>query len=246
MLEKKLTQELDKKLDQNLLSFSQELESLVFGPLQKNLSILEKAVEFPFPTEKLKSNGEELISALNGLEELVRTITDDVFLSVESLAITEFLKSYNTELEKIISREEKSIRKVQSEERLLPQTGDIFTVRTGKLFKRLNYRTRKLLNKNFVLHKNIQHWQIIRFIYRNRMQEKLIPILENILPRSCSLHAEIRELLENLENHNIHSIGRYGSWNYTSMSDDVKSALLCTSGLNAQWTVGSKKRGTNG
>ena len=34
-------------------------------------------------------------------------------------------------------------------------------------------------------------------------------------------------VLKELEKCNIYSIGRYGSWNYTSMSDDVKSALSC-------------------
>lgn len=33
--------------------------------------------------------------------------------------------------------------------------------------------------------------------------------------------------LERLKSYGIHSIGRFGSWNYTSMSDDIKGALHC-------------------
>ncbi|MCP4214048.1 MAG: NAD(P)-binding protein [bacterium] len=40
-------------------------------------------------------------------------------------------------------------------------------------------------------------------------------------------------LLEKLETYGIHSIGRYGGWNYTSMSDDIKTALQCVPKLHA-------------
>jgi protoporphyrinogen oxidase len=33
--------------------------------------------------------------------------------------------------------------------------------------------------------------------------------------------------LEKLKEYGIYSIGRFGSWNYTSMSDDIKGALHC-------------------
>jgi protoporphyrinogen oxidase len=39
--------------------------------------------------------------------------------------------------------------------------------------------------------------------------------------------------LEQLKEYGIYSIGRFGSWNYTSMSDDIKSALCCAKLLNS-------------
>lgn len=43
----------------------------------------------------------------------------------------------------------------------------------------------------------------------------------------------VPSLLERLKNHNIFSTGRYGAWNYTSMSDDVKSAIKIARILNS-------------
>jgi protoporphyrinogen oxidase len=37
--------------------------------------------------------------------------------------------------------------------------------------------------------------------------------------------------LEKLKAYGIYSIGRYGSWNYTSMSDDIKEAITCVEQL---------------
>jgi len=37
--------------------------------------------------------------------------------------------------------------------------------------------------------------------------------------------------LEKLKEYGIYSIGRYGSWNYTSMSDDIKDAITCVEQL---------------
>jgi protoporphyrinogen oxidase len=39
--------------------------------------------------------------------------------------------------------------------------------------------------------------------------------------------------LEKLKEFGIYSIGRFGSWNYTSMSDDIKAALCCAKVLNS-------------
>ena len=33
---------------------------------------------------------------------------------------------------------------------------------------------------------------------------------------------------ETLSNHNIFSIGRYGSWNYSSIEDNMKEAIALT------------------
>lgn len=38
-------------------------------------------------------------------------------------------------------------------------------------------------------------------------------------------HRLVPRTLYNLKNYGIYSIGRYGTWNYTSMSDDVKAAI---------------------
>ncbi len=38
--------------------------------------------------------------------------------------------------------------------------------------------------------------------------------------------------LEILQNHGIYSIGRYGAWNYTSMSDDIKLAIQAAQQIN--------------
>lgn len=40
--------------------------------------------------------------------------------------------------------------------------------------------------------------------------------------------------LENLEKKDIYSTGRYGAWNYTSMSDDVKAALAAADQINSR------------
>jgi len=36
----------------------------------------------------------------------------------------------------------------------------------------------------------------------------------------------VPRLIEKLKGYGIYSIGRYGSWNYSSMSDDIKSGLI--------------------
>jgi hypothetical protein len=59
---------------------------------------------------------------------------------------------------------------------------------------------------------------------------RLIPVSYIIFTRNWK--TTVPPLLEKLKNYNIYSIGRYGSWNYTSMSDDIKSALECTKALN--------------
>lgn len=41
-------------------------------------------------------------------------------------------------------------------------------------------------------------------------------------------------LLGKLEDNNIYSIGRYGSWNYSSMSDDIKSGIKTAEFLNGK------------
>ena len=54
---------------------------------------------------------------------------------------------------------------------------------------------------------------------------RFIPVSYIIFTKNWS--SVVPPLLEKLKRYGIYSIGRYGSWNYTSMSDDVKSALQC-------------------
>ena len=39
---------------------------------------------------------------------------------------------------------------------------------------------------------------------------------------------EVKKQKETLSNHNIFSIGRYGSWNYSSIEDNMKEAIALT------------------
>jgi hypothetical protein len=42
----------------------------------------------------------------------------------------------------------------------------------------------------------------------------------------------VPKLLDFLKRHHVRSIGRYGSWNYTSMSDDIKTGIDTAKELN--------------
>jgi len=59
---------------------------------------------------------------------------------------------------------------------------------------------------------------------------RIIPVSYIIFTRNWK--TTVPSLLEQLKNHDIYSIGRFGTWNYTSMSDDIKSALQCAKTLN--------------
>ena len=68
--------------------------------------------------------------------------------------------------------------------------------------------------------------------------EEIVYFDPRVIPVSYVLFTKnwkttVPPLLKNLEKQNIYSIGRYGSWNYTSMSDDVKSAISCTYSVNS-------------
>ena len=58
---------------------------------------------------------------------------------------------------------------------------------------------------------------------------RLIPVSYIVFTRNWQ--TLVPPLLETLKGYDIYSLGRYGSWDYTSMSDDVKSALQCAQGL---------------
>jgi protoporphyrinogen oxidase len=58
---------------------------------------------------------------------------------------------------------------------------------------------------------------------------RVIPVSYIIFTKNWS--ALVPPLLSTLKGFDIYSLGRYGSWNYTSMSDDIKSALQCAQEL---------------
>jgi protoporphyrinogen oxidase len=60
---------------------------------------------------------------------------------------------------------------------------------------------------------------------------RIIPVSYIIFTRDWK--AAVPPLLEKLKNYNIYSIGRYGSWNYTSMSDDIQSAIKCVTQIQS-------------
>jgi len=69
-------------------------------------------------------------------------------------------------------------------------------------------------NRNEILH--FDHQCIpVSYIIFNQQWRKIIP-----------------SVLEKLKNYRIYSIGRYGAWNYTSMSDDVKTAIKTAQEIN--------------
>lgn len=61
---------------------------------------------------------------------------------------------------------------------------------------------------------------------------RFIPVSHIIFDKEW--HTIVPPLLENLKRYGIYSIGRYGAWNYTSMSDDVKSAIQTAQTINRQ------------
>jgi hypothetical protein len=59
---------------------------------------------------------------------------------------------------------------------------------------------------------------------------RLIPVSYVIFNRHWQ--ETVPPLLASLRDRGIFSIGRYGSWNYTSMSDDIQSAMHTAEQLN--------------
>lgn len=59
---------------------------------------------------------------------------------------------------------------------------------------------------------------------------KTIPVSYIIFNRKW--RSTVQPLLKELEKENIYSVGRYGSWNYTSMSDDIRSAIYTSRLIN--------------
>lgn len=69
-----------------------------------------------------------------------------------------------------------------------------------------------------------------------RSRKEILHLDARVIPVSYILFKKnwktvVPPLLEKLRTYNIYSIGRFGSWNYTSMSDDVKSALELIAGF---------------
>lgn len=61
---------------------------------------------------------------------------------------------------------------------------------------------------------------------------RIIPVSYVIFTRNW--REVVPPTLEKLKSYGIHSIGRFGSWNYTSMSDDIKGALNCVRELERE------------
>lgn len=59
---------------------------------------------------------------------------------------------------------------------------------------------------------------------------RIIPISYILFTKNW--YQTVPQILERLKEYGIYSIGRYGSWNYTSMSDDIKSAFQCAIKIN--------------
>jgi hypothetical protein len=67
----------------------------------------------------------------------------------------------------------------------------------------------------------------LQFIEGNReilfFDARLIPVSYILFDKNW--HKIVPPLLNNLKKYGIYSTGRYGAWNYTSMSEDVKAAI---------------------
>ena len=86
------------------------------------------------------------------------------------------------------------------------------------LFKDITITLKKL---NLIENKN----EILYF------STKLIPISYIIFDKNWK--NIVPQTLEKLKKFGVFSIGRYGAWNYTSMSDDVKSAITTANTINS-------------
>jgi len=68
-------------------------------------------------------------------------------------------------------------------------------------------------------------------------KEEIVFFDARIIPVSYILFTKnwwqvVPPTLEKLKAYGIYSIGRFGSWNYTSMSDDIEAAIQCAYEIN--------------
>lgn len=191
-------------LEQNYRELQKDLMALILGPLGEVFSSLGKV---PGHLRQIKgaAKSQDPIILLTQLHDIIKPFINNFGDRQVTFHIEEILKSYNARLEKIISQQEKSIRKVQDQDRFTLLLGDRFFIKAGKTAKSVKYKFNRALNRlrnpagkqqEYRIYQTIPHWQLLRFIYRNRLQEFLLPAIEDALPVSCRLHAEIREIFE--------------------------------------------------
>ena len=90
-------------------------------------------------------------------------------------------------------------------------------IKKDRLFEEITFTLKRLdliKNKNDIIHFDPRLIPVSYIIF-NRAWEKNVPAI-----------------LNQLKNFGIYSIGRYGAWNYTSMSDDVQSAIKTSKLIN--------------
>ena len=119
-IKSKLTDPLSERLEDNFRQLEEGLEKLFLEPLEDALSVVEKTLSYRVREGKKKPPAGELVAAMAEIEGLLNDFTGRWFPATDAFPIVELLKSYNSSLEKIISQEDKSIRKVQASERFLP------------------------------------------------------------------------------------------------------------------------------
>jgi protoporphyrinogen oxidase len=98
----------------------------------------------------------------------------------------------------------------------------------------------KTVTPGFVIDRKKVHDEMVFTLKTLKLIEKKEEVVffdARIIPISYILFTKnwrqvVPPTLEKLKGYGIYSIGRFGSWNYTSMSDDIKGALHCVRELN--------------
>ncbi len=93
----------------------------------------------------------------------------------------------------------------------------------------------KTVTPNFVIHREKVREELaftLKTLKLIESKEEIIFFDARIIPVSYILFTKnwwqvVPPTLEKLKAYGIYSIGRFGSWNYTSMSDDIEAAIKC-------------------
>ncbi len=195
---------LNESLSENFLILREDLDKLIFPPLEAGFSILDQCIaSIPGDKEEV-----DLLASLTSLGETIKPYVYGNFDTADFFRFDETVKSYNSQLEKIISQEQKIIRKEQDADRITLLKDDRFFIKSVKTVKRLHFYFRRSVYRifnfwkkqaSFHLYQTIPHWQLIRYVYRTRMIQKLIPSMQGIFSNSCSLYAEMHDLFDYAE-----------------------------------------------
>jgi hypothetical protein len=92
---------LDESLRDNFLALREDLDKLIFIPLEEGLSILSQCIE-TIPEEKEEV---DFFSSLTRLGEKLQPFVYGSFDLEDSFRFDETIKSYHSQLERIISQE---------------------------------------------------------------------------------------------------------------------------------------------